>query len=108
MAITIKSNGEINGEITGSVTIDGADYAFKEIWLHPDGFFEGEGDGPNDEEFAFWGEINDSNMSGWWYYVTDDRGTFNASIGGDDDGGDSGDDGGSGGGGGCFISTMNN
>jgi len=35
-------------------------------------------------------------MSGWWYSVTDDSGTFIATISDND-----------GGGGGCFISTMN-
>ena len=95
--ITIKSNGEINGDITGSVTIDGDDYPFKEVWLNPDGYFEGDGDGPNDEEFGFWGKINGENMSGWWYSVTDDSGTFTATIS-DNDGG--------GGGGGCFIETL--
>ena len=103
LVITIKSNGEIfMVDFTGSVTIDGADYAFKNIWLHPDGYFLGDGDGPNDEEFGFWGKINGENMSGWWYSVTDDSGTFTASIGGDD-----GNGGGGGGGGGCFISAMN-
>ena len=108
LTITIKSNGEINGEINGSVKIDGADYAFKNFWLNPDGYIQGDGDGPNDEEFGFWGKINGVNMSGWWYFVTDDSGTFTASIGGDDnDDGDGGSSGGGGGGGGCFISTMN-
>jgi hypothetical protein len=102
IVIRINSNGEINGNITGTVTIDGDDYAFNRVWLNPDGFFEGEGDGPNDEEFGFWGEINGENMSGWWYSATGDSGTFTASIGGDD-----GNGGGGGGGGGCFISAMN-
>ena len=103
IVIRIKSNGDINGDITGSVTIDGDDYAFDRIWLNPDGYFEGEGDGPNDEEFVFWGKIDGENMSGWWYSVTDDSGTFTATISGDDDGGG----GGGGGGGGCFIEALN-
>lgn len=98
IVIRIKSNGEINGEISGSVTIDGADYAFKNFWLNPDGYFQGDGDGPNDEEFGFWGKIIGKNISGWWYSVTDDSGTFTATIS-DDDGG--------GGGGGCFIESVN-
>ena len=84
IVIRIKSNGEINGEITGSVTIDGDDYAFKNFWLNPDGYFQGDGDGPNDEEFGFWGKINGENISGWWYSVTDDSGTFTATISNDD------------------------
>ena len=81
LVVKIKSNGELYGEITGSVTIDGDDYPFnQEAWLHPDGYFEGEGDGPNDEEFGFWGEINGVNMSGWWYSVTGESGTFTATI----------------------------
>lgn len=42
-------------------------------------------------------------MSGWWYSVTDESGTFTAAvtINVDNDGGGGGD-----GGGGCFISTM--
>ena len=101
IVISIKSNGEIVGDITGSVTIDGADYAFKQGWLHPDGYFHDDGDGPNDEEFAFWGKINGVSMSGWWYSVTGDTGTFNATISNDDGGG------GGGGGGGCFIDALN-
>ena len=90
-----------NVEVSGPVTIDGDDYPFNEFWLHSDGYFEGEGDGPNDEEFGFWGKINGVNMSGWWYSVTDESGTFTATISDDDDGG-----GGGGGGGGCFIETL--
>ncbi len=103
LVIRIKSNGEINGDITGSVTMDGTDYPFNRVWLNPDGYFEGEGDGPNDEEFAFWGNTNGLAMSGWWYSVTDESGTFTAAvtINVDNDGGGGGD-----GGGGCFISTM--
>ena len=101
LVIRIKSNGEINGDITGSVTIDGTDYPFKNVWLNPDGYFEGDGDGPNDEEFAFWGKIDGLAMSGWWYSVTDESGTFTAAITINVD-----NDGGGGGGGGCFISTM--
>ena len=103
LVITIKSSGEFIADFTGSVTIEGADYAFKNFWLIPDGYFQGDGDGPNDEEFVFWGKINGEKMSGWWYSVTDDSGTFTASIGGDDGNGG----GGGGGGGGCFLSIMN-
>ena len=92
--VKIKSNGEVSGP----VTIDGDDYPFNEFWLHSDGYFEGEGDVPNDQEFAFWGKINGVNTSGWWYSVTDDSGTFTATIS-DDDGG--------GGDCGCFISAIN-
>ena len=102
IVIRIKSNGDINGDITGTVTIDGDDYAFDRVWLNPDGYFEGEGDGPNDEEFGFWGKIDGLAMSGWWYSVTDESGTFSAaiSINADNDGG------GGGGGGGCFIEAL--
>ena len=42
-------------------------------------------------------------MSGWWYSVTDDSGTFTATISDNDNGGG----GGGGGGGGCFIEALN-
>jgi len=38
-------------------------------------------------------------MSGWWNSVTDDSGTFTATI--------SDNDGSGGGGGGCFIESLN-
>ena len=102
IVIMVRSNGDINGDITGSVTIDGDDYPFDRVWLNPDGYFEGVGDGPNDEEFGFWGKIKGKNMSGWWYSVSDASGTFTATISDDDGGG-----GGGGGGGGCFIEALN-
>ena len=85
------------------MTIEGDDYPFNRVWLTPDGYFQGEGDGPDDEEFGFWGKIEPLSMSGWWYSATGESGTFSAAItiNADNDGG------GGGGGGGCLIESLN-
>jgi hypothetical protein len=82
--------------ITGSATVEGDTLEFKG-GAHPDGYVIAFGVDGHDDHFAFFGQVSDDGISGFWESEAGESGTFGPRI-------SVGDDGGSGGG--CFISHL--
>jgi len=89
-----------DGYITGSMTSDEGRGTF-EGGCHPDGYVMAIGEDAGYNDFAFFGQISGSSISGGWISETGDDGSFST-------GGSSSDGSSSGGssGGGCFILSL--
>jgi len=86
---------ESNGYITGTVTVEGGTASF-EGGVHPEGYFAAIGT-IDYEDFAVFGTISGSSVSGGWVSDDGSEGTISTGSGGGDGGG---------GGGGCFIFSI--
>ncbi len=92
-SMTIASDGYITGSISPA---SGGTYSF-EGGCHPDGYVIVVGDDGDGTDFAMFGTISGSSISGEW--ASDDGYSGTVSSGGGGGGGD-------GGGGGCFIMSL--